>query len=68
MYFLYVYAQCAVVYVPCLRGGNVTMCTAIGHRGVIRHHAQLGPYKTARLLTFLDAVNNILTPPPTGNS
>ncbi|KAJ8373224.1 hypothetical protein AAFF_G00267160, partial [Aldrovandia affinis] len=53
----------AIVDVPGLRGGNVTMCAAIGHRGVIHHHAQLGPYNTARLLTFLDALNNIFIPP-----
>ncbi|KAJ8383538.1 hypothetical protein AAFF_G00219880, partial [Aldrovandia affinis] len=53
----------AIVDVPGLRGGNVTMCAAIGHRGVIHHHAQFGPYNTARLLTFLDALNNIFIPP-----
>ncbi|KAK0141341.1 hypothetical protein N1851_021671 [Merluccius polli] len=53
----------AIVHVPGLCGGNVTMCAAIGHRGVIHHHAQLGPYNTALLLTFLDALNNILIPP-----
>ncbi|KAJ8389204.1 hypothetical protein AAFF_G00122240 [Aldrovandia affinis] len=39
------------------------MCAAIGHHGVIHHHAQLSPYNTARLLTFLDALNNIFIPP-----
>ncbi|KAJ8366532.1 hypothetical protein AAFF_G00350860 [Aldrovandia affinis] len=53
----------AIVDVPGLRGGNVTMCAAIGHRGVIHHHAQFGPYNTARLLTFLDVLNNIFIPP-----
>ncbi|KAJ8377124.1 hypothetical protein SKAU_G00077040, partial [Synaphobranchus kaupii] len=53
----------AIVNVPGQRGGNVTMCAAMGRHGVIHHHAQLGPYNTPRLLTFLDELKNILIPP-----
>ena len=42
---------------PGQRGGNVSMCAAIGHRGV--KHAQHGLYNTPHLLTFLDELQNI---------
>eukprot|EP00064_Thunnus_orientalis_P006700 superscaffoldBa00000711_g6718 len=45
------------------------MCTAINHHGVIitMHHASLGPYNTARLITLLDTLHNILIPPDQGD-
>lgn len=39
------------------------MCAAITHHGVIHHHATLGPYNTAHLITFLDTLHNTLIPP-----
>lgn len=39
------------------------MCAAITHHGVIHHHATLGPYNTAHLITFLDILHNTLIPP-----
>ncbi|KAL7839096.1 hypothetical protein SRHO_G00257540 [Serrasalmus rhombeus] len=53
----------AIVNVPGHRGGNITMCAAIGPRGVIHHHAQLGPYNTPRLVSFLDELKNLLNLP-----
>ncbi|KAF0039328.1 hypothetical protein F2P81_007563 [Scophthalmus maximus] len=55
--------QRAIVEVPGQRGGNITMCAAITHHGVIHHHATLGPYNTAHLITFLDTRHNTLIPP-----
>ncbi len=55
--------QRAIVEVPGQRGGNITMCAAITHHGVIHHHATLGPYNTAHLITFLDTLHNTLIPP-----
>lgn len=55
--------QRAIVQVPEQRGGNITMCAAITHHGVIHHHATLGPYNTAHLITFLDTLHNTLIPP-----
>ena len=55
--------QRAIIEVPGLRGGNITMCAAITHHGVIHHHATLGPYNTAHLITFLDTLHNTLIPP-----
>ncbi len=34
----------AIVHVPGQRGGNITMCAAISLRGLLHHHAKLGPY------------------------
>ena len=39
------------------------MCAAITHHGVIHHHATLGPYNTAHLITFLGTLHNTLMPP-----
>ncbi len=55
--------QRAIVEVPGQRGENITMCAAITHHGVIHHHATLGPYNTAHLITFLDTLHNTLIPP-----
>ncbi len=44
----------AIVEVPGQRGGNVTLCAAISHHGVLHHHATLGPYNTQHLLDFLN--------------
>ncbi len=46
--------RCAIVEVPGQRGGNVTLCAAISHHGVLHHHATLGPYNTQHLLDFLN--------------
>ncbi|XP_029919204.1 uncharacterized protein LOC115367556 [Myripristis murdjan] len=56
-------SQRATVEVPGQHGGNITMCAAITHHGVIHHHATLGPYSTAHLITFLDTLHNTLIPP-----
>ncbi|KAJ8365154.1 hypothetical protein SKAU_G00139850, partial [Synaphobranchus kaupii] len=50
--------QRAIVHVPGQRGGNITMCAAISHRGVLHRHAILGPYNTMLLLTFLDSLRD----------
>lgn len=53
----------AIVDVPGQRGGNITMCAAITHtNGVLHRHANLGPYNTAHMVTFLDRLHNILIP------
>ncbi|XP_041118603.1 uncharacterized protein LOC121322555 [Polyodon spathula] len=52
----------AIVNVPGQRGGNITMCTAVSQQGVLHHHANLGPYNTALLITFLDTLHGILIP------
>ncbi|XP_006800340.2 uncharacterized protein LOC102791730 [Neolamprologus brichardi] len=39
--------HCAIINVPGQCGGNITMC-------VVHHHATLGPYNTAHIITFLD--------------
>ncbi|XP_016341056.1 uncharacterized protein LOC107693786 [Sinocyclocheilus anshuiensis] len=54
----------AIIDVPGQRGGNITMCAAISSmHGVLHRHANLGPYNTAHILTFLDRLQNILIPP-----
>ncbi|KAK0136832.1 hypothetical protein N1851_027005 [Merluccius polli] len=54
----------AIIDVPGQRGGNITMCAAISNaHGVLHRHANLGPYNTAHMLTFLDRLHNILIPP-----
>ncbi|KAI2667382.1 DNA-directed RNA polymerase subunit beta [Labeo rohita] len=58
-----VIGQRAIVEVPGQRGGNITMCAAITNHGVIHHHATLGPYNTAHLITFLEILHNTLIPP-----
>ncbi len=50
--------QRAIVHVPGQRGGNITMCAAISLRGLLHHHAKLGPYNTQHILTFLDALHD----------
>ncbi|KAK6491793.1 hypothetical protein HHUSO_G3964, partial [Huso huso] len=52
----------ATVQVPGQRGGNITMCAAISRHGVICHRAMIGPYNTARLLSFLDQLLEHLIP------
>ena len=56
--------NCAIVDVTGLCGGNVTVCTLVTVGSTIAT-PNLVPttYNTARLLTFLDALNNILIPP-----
>ncbi|RXN15293.1 membrane-bound immunoglobulin [Labeo rohita] len=58
-----VIGQRAIVEVPGQRGGNIAMCAAITNHGVIHHHATLGPYNTAHLITFLEILHNTLIPP-----
>ena len=41
-------------------GGNITLCAAISLRGLLHHHAKLGPYNSQHILTFLDALHNIV--------
>ncbi|XP_047676533.1 uncharacterized protein LOC113637723 [Tachysurus fulvidraco] len=54
----------AIIDVPGQRGGNITMCAAISSmHGVLHRHANLGPYNTAHIPTFLDRLHNILIPP-----
>ncbi len=54
----------AIIDVPGQRGGNITMCAAISSmHGVLHRHANLGPYNTGHILTFLDRLHNILIPP-----
>ncbi|XP_045555739.1 uncharacterized protein [Salmo salar] len=54
----------AIIDVPGQRGGNITMCAAISNtHSVLHRHANLGPYNTAHILTFLDRLHNILIPP-----
>ncbi|XP_026991161.2 uncharacterized protein LOC113635738 [Tachysurus fulvidraco] len=52
--------QRAIVGVPGQCGGNVTLCAAISNRGVLHHHATLGPYNTEHLLTFLGGFRDVL--------
>ncbi|XP_025758063.1 uncharacterized protein LOC112843505 isoform X2 [Oreochromis niloticus] len=54
-----VIGQRAIVHVPGQRGGNITLCAAISLRGLLHHHAKLGPYNSQHILTFLDALHNI---------
>lgn len=59
---MYIISYWAIVNVPGLQGGNVTMCTAISHLGVLHCHANLSPYSTMLLLTFLNSllVNSLI--------
>ncbi len=52
----------ATVDVPGQRGGNITMGAAISENGVLKHIPIIGPYKTERLVTFLDALYRDLIP------
>ena len=38
------------------------MCVAISQNGVLHHHAILGPFNTAHMITFLDNLHNSLIP------
>ncbi|KAI2665826.1 Insertion element IS630 uncharacterized 39 kDa protein [Labeo rohita] len=55
-----VIGQRAIVHVPGQRGGNITLCAAISLPGLLHHHAKLGPYNSQHILTFLDALHNIV--------
>ncbi|XP_049908273.1 uncharacterized protein LOC126395121 [Epinephelus moara] len=55
--------QRAIVGVPGQRGGNITMCAAINHHGVLHRHVHLGAYNTDMLLAFLDDLHEQLVPP-----
>ncbi|XP_026032738.1 uncharacterized protein LOC113037561 [Astatotilapia calliptera] len=55
-----VIGQRAIVHVPGQRGGNITLCAAISLRGLLHHHAKLGPYNSQHILTFLDALHDIV--------
>ena len=54
--------QRATVTVPGQRGANITMCAAISNDGVLCHIPTIGPYNTERLITFLDALKDLLIP------
>lgn len=41
---------------------NAMMCATITQNGVLYHHCTLGPYNSAHMLTFLEAINNKLIP------
>lgn len=45
------------MHIPGQRGGNITLCAAISLRGLLHHHAKLGPYN-AQHITFLDALHD----------
>lgn len=51
----------AIVEFPGQRGGNITLCAAISNRGVLSHHATLGPCNTEHLLTCLDGLRDVLS-------
>jgi hypothetical protein len=52
----------AIINVPWQDGGNITMCAAISKNSVLHHHAILGPYNTAHIITFDDTLHNRLIP------
>ncbi|RXN30625.1 receptor-type tyrosine- phosphatase U-like protein [Labeo rohita] len=52
--------QRAITEVPGQRGGNITLCAAMGSEGLVHRHAVLGSYNTQRLLTFLEEPRDIL--------
>ncbi len=56
-----IFGHWAIVNVPGQRGGNITLCVAITQNGVLHRHANLGPYSTYLILTFLDRLHNIVT-------
>ena len=49
-----VIGQRAIISVPGQRGGNITLCAAITQNGVLHRHANMGPYKSPHILSFLD--------------
>ena len=53
----------AIIEVPGQRGGNVTICAAMSHNGVLQRLATLGPYNTAHLLHFLNTLHENLFQP-----
>ncbi|XP_038570800.1 uncharacterized protein LOC119900112 isoform X2 [Micropterus salmoides] len=52
--------QRAITEVPGQRGGNITLCAAMGLEGLVHQQAVLGSYNTQRLLTFLEELKDIL--------
>ncbi|KAL3987640.1 hypothetical protein ACER0C_014755 [Sarotherodon galilaeus] len=52
--------QRAITEVPGQRGGNITLCAAMGSEGLVHRHAVLGSYNTQCLLTFLEELKDIL--------
>ncbi|XP_067220390.1 uncharacterized protein [Chanodichthys erythropterus] len=52
--------QRGLTEVPGQRGGNITLCAAMGLEGLVHRHAVLGSYNTQRLLTFLEELKDIL--------
>lgn len=54
----------AIIDVPGQCGANITMCAAISNQhGALHRHANLGPFNTASILTYLDRLHNNLIPP-----
>jgi hypothetical protein len=41
---------------------GISPCAAVSQQGVLHHHANLGPYITALLITILDTLHGILIP------
>lgn len=51
----------AILNVPSQPCDNITMCAAVTQNGVPHRNANLGPYNTAHILTFLDRLHSIVT-------
>lgn len=51
-----------IINVPGQHHVTSQCCAAVNQNGVLYHHATLGPYNTAYIITFLDTLNNILIP------
>lgn len=52
----------SILNVPGQCGANtISLCTAIAQNGVLHHHANIVPYNTALVLTFLDRLHSIVT-------
>jgi hypothetical protein len=59
--------QRAIIEVSGHIGGNVTICTAMSHNGVLHCHARLGRYNTAHLLNSLNTLHcNLFQPEQRG--
>lgn len=50
--------QRAILHVPGQCGGNITLCAAMSLRGLLHHHAKLGPYNAQHIITFIDALHD----------
>ena len=50
----YIIGHRAIINVPGQLGGNITLSAAITQNGVLLCHANMEPYNTPHILTFLD--------------